>query len=137
MDALCLRRHVAFRIEVFAEGASRWHMVQQFQGGDLDDAVAGGRIEAGGFGVENDLAHHTSLFRAAPGRQALRRRSPPVRNSLTMPASWRKLCRLPRPVCTTRSEEHTSELQSLMRNSYAVFCLKKKTLKINCEKTCN
>src|SRR3546814_345760 len=27
---------------------------------------------------------------------------------------------------THRSEEHTSELQSLMRNSYAVFCLKKK-----------
>src|SRR3546814_3364424 len=27
-----------------------------------------------------------------------------------------------------RSEEHTSELQSLMRISYAVFCLKKKTL---------
>src|SRR3546814_9917982 len=26
-----------------------------------------------------------------------------------------------------RSEEHTSELQSLMRNSYAVFCLKKTT----------
>src|SRR3546814_1131624 len=26
-----------------------------------------------------------------------------------------------------RSEEHTSEIQSLMRNSYAVFCLKKKT----------
>src|SRR3546814_8776774 len=30
-----------------------------------------------------------------------------------------------------RSEEHTSELQSLMRISYAVFCLKKKTQKIN------
>src|SRR3546814_8496366 len=29
-------------------------------------------------------------------------------------------------VATGRSEEHTSELQSLMRNSYAVFCLKKK-----------
>src|SRR3546814_7293813 len=28
-----------------------------------------------------------------------------------------------------RSEEHTSELQSLMRNSYAVFCLKKKKAK--------
>src|SRR3546814_1920169 len=28
-----------------------------------------------------------------------------------------------------RSEEHTSELQSLMRISYAVFCLKKKTCK--------
>src|SRR3546814_4233754 len=30
----------------------------------------------------------------------------------------------------TRSEEHTSELQSLMRISYAVFCLKKKTTKV-------
>src|SRR3546814_9337904 len=30
----------------------------------------------------------------------------------------------------TRSEEHTSELQSLMRISYAVFCWKKKTTKI-------
>src|SRR3546814_6245113 len=29
----------------------------------------------------------------------------------------------------SRSEEHTSELQSLMRISYAVFCLKKKTNK--------
>src|SRR3546814_870090 len=29
--------------------------------------------------------------------------------------------------CEYRSEEHTSELQSLMRISYAVFCLKKKT----------
>src|SRR3546814_2442152 len=32
-----------------------------------------------------------------------------------------------------RSEEHTSELQSLMRNSYAVFCLKKKN---NTQETC-
>src|SRR3546814_10778605 len=31
--------------------------------------------------------------------------------------------------CCTRSEEHTSELQSLMRISYAVFCLKKKKKK--------
>src|SRR3546814_8340808 len=30
-----------------------------------------------------------------------------------------------------RSEEHTSELQSLMRISYAVFCLKKKTKNMN------
>src|SRR3546814_1151154 len=34
-----------------------------------------------------------------------------------------------------RSEEHTSELQSLMRISYAVFCLKKKTTKINKKQT--
>src|SRR3546814_5194602 len=32
-----------------------------------------------------------------------------------------------------RSEEHTSELQSLMRNSYAVFCLKKKKNKAQLE----
>src|SRR3546814_5397625 len=31
------------------------------------------------------------------------------------------------PIKIDRSEEHTSELQSLMRTSYAVFCLKKKT----------
>src|SRR3546814_6448302 len=34
--------------------------------------------------------------------------------------SWRSVC--------IRSEEHTSELQSLMRISYAVFCLKKKRI---------
>src|SRR3546814_3996367 len=34
-------------------------------------------------------------------------------------------CQMP-----SRSEEHTSELQSLMRISYAVFCLKKKNKKI-------
>src|SRR3546814_7051385 len=37
--------------------------------------------------------------------------------------------------CAIRSEEHTSELQSLMRISYAVFCLKKqKTIKIESTK---
>src|SRR3546814_4749549 len=36
-----------------------------------------------------------------------------------------------------RSEEHTSELQSLMRISYAVFCLKKKTQHIRLKKTMN
>src|SRR3546814_3025820 len=35
------------------------------------------------------------------------------------------------PLVPDRSEEHTSELQSLMRISYAVFCLKKKTDNIN------
>src|SRR3546814_8964181 len=35
-------------------------------------------------------------------------------------------CRFSSDLGHPRSEEHTSELQSLMRNSYAVFCLKKK-----------
>src|SRR3546814_6890070 len=34
----------------------------------------------------------------------------------------------PLPLARLRSEEHTSELQSLMRISYAVFCLKKKNM---------
>src|SRR3546814_7340997 len=34
------------------------------------------------------------------------------------------------PRATLRSEEHTSELQSLMRISYAVFCLKKKSIRV-------
>src|SRR3546814_6864499 len=36
----------------------------------------------------------------------------------------------PAPRDRIRSEEHTSELQSLMRISYAVFCLKKKTFSL-------
>src|SRR3546814_8661867 len=36
-----------------------------------------------------------------------------------------------------RSEEHTSELQSLMRISYAVFCLKKKKKQLNITSTIN
>src|SRR3546814_2914544 len=35
-------------------------------------------------------------------------------------------CKIERRCQCARSEEHTSELQSLMRTSYAVFCLKKK-----------
>src|SRR3546814_9584068 len=44
-------------------------------------------------------------------------------------ASWQLaiLSLLVSAVMILRSEEHTSELQSLMRISYAVFCLKKKT----------
>src|SRR3546814_4639077 len=42
----------------------------------------------------------------------------------------------PTPVAwTARSEEHTSELQSLMRISYAVFCLKKKRQTQTCTPT--
>src|SRR3546814_1020231 len=42
--------------------------------------------------------------------------------------AYRAHCRLPPETRRGgRSEEHTSELQSLMRISYAVFCLKKKT----------
>src|SRR3546814_9076778 len=40
-----------------------------------------------------------------------------------------------RPAGAARSEEHTSELQSLMRISYAVFCLKKKKIPLQHQHT--
>src|SRR3546814_2580373 len=48
-------------------------------------------------------------------------------NTFAGAASAASSCSSPPP--TQRSEEHTSELQSLMRISYAVFCLKKKKQK--------
>src|SRR3546814_7297490 len=50
-----------------------------------------------------------------------------VQDHCNDPAELVGVDRLPRHyVASLRSEEHTSELQSLMRISYAVFCLKKK-----------
>src|SRR3546814_3913456 len=47
---------------------------------------------------------------------------------LTAPATDDTRYMLGAPELAARSEEHTSELQSLMRNSYAVLCLKKKKI---------
>src|SRR3546814_1268297 len=51
-------------------------------------------------------------------------------HTLPLPDAWWRLYddpALDRLITRARSEEHTSELQSLMRNQYAGFCLKKKT----------
>src|SRR3546814_1165084 len=58
-------------------------------------------------------------------------RSGPERiySSLVLLDGWRQHLRNSGRSDGTRSEEHTSELQSLMRISYAVFCLKKKKRK--------
>src|SRR3546814_3090652 len=50
---------------------------------------------------------------------------PPIRAGLIFPSIF---ISSRSPAFTARSDEHTSELQSLMRNSYAVFCLKKKNI---------
>src|SRR3546814_1324513 len=57
--------------------------------------------------------------------QLARRQLAPVRQRLLRPIGHGSALRLP-SFRRCRSEEHTSELQSLMRISYAVFCLKKK-----------
>src|SRR3546814_6983008 len=74
------------------------------------------------------LFPYTTLFRsawpataAAPSRARTRRRSTAAfTNADSAGHAWQLV---PQGL---RSEEHTSELQSLMRISYAVFCLKKK-----------
>src|SRR3546814_2203173 len=81
------------------------------------------------------LFPNTTLFRAQQGSRrggAVQGRQRGLRGA-ARPAEARRLRpaahpRLPtrRRGAAARSEEHTSELQSLMRISYAVFCLKKK-----------
>src|SRR3546814_2211097 len=89
------------------------------------------------------LLPYTPLFRSA-GSETHRPRRPrlPAPRSRALPLRsryrhhdhadrrWPRLDDLQAPPrrgrLSRRSEEHTSELQSLMRNSYAVFCLKKK-----------
>src|SRR3546814_6521962 len=97
------------------------------------------------------LVPYTTLFRSAPGhefRYSLFSASARARIAATKALPYCSSLRVPTPlisanassvrgcrsaisrrlasVKTTRSEEHTSELQSLMRISYAVFCLHKK-----------
>src|SRR3546814_2382835 len=56
-------------------------------------------------------------------------RSMAMSERLSFTAMTSEDSRLKAATATIRSEEHTSELQSLMRISYAVFCLKKKNKK--------
>src|SRR3546814_7521755 len=104
------------------------------------------------------LFPYTTLFRSgsdegAPGRELSRagrphggRRRDPRARAARRPHARRGLHArqrgdegLPEEPPGDRSEEHTSELQSLMRTSYAVFCLKKNripnlnTTKRNCK----
>src|SRR3546814_7647764 len=80
------------------------------------------------------LFPYTTLFRSPDGIYAMLTK--------VMPPAWDEpheahatLHLMTNPIIditgdeATRSEEHTSELQSLMRTSYAVFCLKKKKQK--------
>src|SRR3546814_5876319 len=66
--------------------------------------------------------HYSACVAGAGGQCAS-----PVQASLPFP---RRSLSLPRRLAGPRSEEHTSELQSLMRISYAVFCLKKNTIQL-------
>src|SRR3546814_2715877 len=81
------------------------------------------------------LFPYTTLFRSTPRRVVRAPRDRPENRFVDREKSpWERSrghSRRPhRSGMPARSEEHTSELQSLMRISYAVFCLKKKNKKI-------
>src|SRR3546814_7864969 len=74
------------------------------------------------------LFPYTTLFRAIPSKGVL-----PAQAAIFFASTCHGVSGSTRMRSTRRrrSEEHTSELQSLMRISYAVFCLKKKKLSNN------
>src|SRR3546814_5541782 len=72
------------------------------------------------------LFPYTTLFRSPDSGPLPARRVRDAGTPGTARPGLRPDGRLRRPALGDRSEEHTSELQSLMRISYAVFCLKKK-----------
>src|SRR3546814_8486604 len=77
-----------------------------------------------------DVAHHpVEIVGGAAQHQSSPARMSEISSSSTqvslVPPPWLEL------TTSERSEEHTSELQSLMRISYAVFCLKKKKQQSN------
>src|SRR3546814_9041951 len=95
-------------------------------------ALFGRRLDAG----------RTCRMRVGPGRTKWTVRTQAPKTGLVVAASptlnlWKMGRRQVLPPAQSwlrsnaRSEEHTSELQSLMRNSYAVFCLKTKKYKHN------
>src|SRR3546814_7404514 len=78
---------------------------------------------------ERDAAAQESsdslVSRAVESPQAVVGAAVPAARVGCVDTSWRQHA-VAATACLSRSEEHTSELQSLMRISYAVFCLKKK-----------
>src|SRR3546814_1314477 len=74
------------------------------------------------------LFPYTTLFRSPAGGDTIGRDPDSGSRSIAFHASPHS-SRRARAAATARSEEHTSELQSLMRISYAVFCLKTKPYK--------
>src|SRR3546814_6541381 len=78
------------------------------------------------------LFPYTTLFRSRGRYDPAAQPAAAVRARPARPAAFMgdagMACGSPCPEAGHRSEEHTSELQSLMRISYAVFCLKKKKI---------
>src|SRR3546814_6232095 len=91
----------------------------RWRGGNMDLSDGPGPLD--------DVVTQLLLSRGVPREDLERHRTPSLRAFLPDPSQFRDMDaaaeRLAQTVLT-RSEGHTSELQSLMRISYSVFCLK-------------
>src|SRR3546814_4467759 len=83
------------------------------------------------------LFPYTTLFRSDGLQDRDRADLSRLRADLTSTTEYAPLWVIVAVALALRSEEHTSELQSLMRISYAVFCLKKKKSKTQQKKSEN
>src|SRR3546814_2074684 len=89
----------------------------------VDPNVIGVATNIPNFWFANDTSEQTSKITNISGQN-----SPNIRITLSFSTNSHLHAAHCNPKSKkSRSEEHTSELQSLMRISYAVFCLKKKT----------
>src|SRR3546814_18196474 len=101
----------------------RTHSIPRRRSSELDETIRRDRAE-----MERlmPMLGAPAQWEAATLREAFERRSKEIPGSTALLATiMRSYLRF-----LIRSEEHTSELQSLMRISYAVFCLKKKKINI-------
>src|SRR3546814_1563720 len=114
-------RHVqaAVRVGLVGPGVGRQEVNRESEGGAaLEEAAAADLCDDGGGDCPRERVRCVELEVSQHGFTLPWRRGGPRRRCAGSSRSGR--------CCPARSEEHTSELQSLMRNSYAVFCLKKK-----------
>src|SRR3546814_7444549 len=81
-------------------------------------------IVGGNDTTRNSISGGVLALNQNPGEYQKLRNNPALVSSMIP-----EIIRWQTPLTHMRSEEHTSELQSLMRISYAVFCLKKKNMK--------
>src|SRR3546814_7239417 len=98
---------------------------------DLPSAAARARAETSPPRDSRQDCICSTSHRRSPSEERSERTTLPGDPAMSRQALIR---RFKREGCAPRSEEHTSELQSLMRISYAVFCLKKKHTKTHVEK---
>src|SRR3546814_9011106 len=104
--------HLAVTVDDAAQG-----ITDVVRGEDLFAATHVHRLLQALLGLPTPRYHHHPLVTDAAGRRLAKRD-----RALTL----EEMRRAGTDPAALRSEEHTSELQSLMRISYAVFCLKKK-----------